>query len=53
MTFIAGGAHSVQVASRTSLALAAGDLFTLAIPVVGTARAGRTLAADVISIAVS
>ena len=53
VTLIAGGAHSVQVASGAAQALANGDLFTLAIPVAGTARAVRTLAADVITMAVS
>jgi len=44
VTLIAGGAHSVQVATGAAQALAAGDLFTLAIPAVGTARAVHTLA---------
>ena len=53
VTLIAGGAHSVQVASGAAQALANGDLFTLAIPAPGVARAVRTLATDVISMAVS
>ena len=53
VTLIAGGAHSVQVASGAALALALGDLFTLAIPAPGIARAVHTEAADVITMAVS
>ena len=53
VTLIAGGAHSVQVASGAPRSLANGDLFTLAIPQAGTARAVHTLAADVITMAVS
>ena len=53
VTLIAGGAHSVQVATGAARSLASGDLFTLAIPQAGNARAVHTLAADVISMAVS
>ena len=53
VTLIAGGAHSVQVATGAARSLASGDLFTLAIPQAGTARAVHTLAVDVITMAVS
>ena len=51
-TLIAGGAHSVRVATGPTRNLAAGDMFTLAIPAAGVVRAVHTLAANVISMAV-
>ena len=52
-TLIAGGAHSVRVATGPTRNLAAGDMFTLAIPAAGVVRAVHTLAANVITMAVS
>lgn len=53
ITLIAGGAHDINVGTGAAVTLAAGDLFSVAIPVAGTVKAVRTLAADVITMAVS
>jgi hypothetical protein len=53
ITLLAGGAHTVQVASGTPLSLAAGDMLSIVIPAAGTVRAVHPLAADVITMTVS
>jgi hypothetical protein len=53
ITLIAGGAHTVNVGTGAATSLATGDMLSIVIPVAGTVRAVKTLAADVISMPVS
>jgi hypothetical protein len=53
ITLIAGGAHTVNVGTGAAVSLATGDMISIVIPAAGTVRAVKTLAADVLTMAVS
>jgi hypothetical protein len=50
ITLVAGGAHTVGAGGAT-LALASGDMLSVVVPAVGTVRAVKVLAADVLTLA--
>jgi hypothetical protein len=50
ITLIAGGAHTVGAGGATQ-ALASGDMLSVVVPAVGTVRAAKVLATDVITLA--
>ena len=52
ITLLAGGAHTVGAGGATQ-ALASGDLLSVAVPAVGTVRAVKVAAADVLTLATS